>query len=111
MNLWLVGGNGAVKAVILLIWHKVGSTNTVTGDLEYYTLDRNGLPVLIQRHVIFPAPPPAQAQTQTSNLTRRILFGSVMAARANPSDAFPLRIDKLRDVARPRLANMGLVPA
>ncbi|KAF4172476.1 hypothetical protein CNMCM8694_001709 [Aspergillus lentulus] len=111
MNLWLVGGNGAVKAVLILTWSKVGTTDTVTGDAEYYTLDWNGMPVLAERHVIFPAPPPHQAQTQTLNLTRRILFGDAMAAGAKPYDVFPFRFDDLRGIARRCLVDEGLVLA
>lgn len=56
---------------------------------EYYTLDRNGIPILAEQHVVFPAPAPPQAQMQTLNLTRRILFGNAMAAGMNPNDMFP----------------------
>lgn len=111
LNLWLVGGSGDVKAAIILNWSKVGSTNTVEGDVECYTLDQSGMPVCSRRYVVFPAPPAPQAAAQTFNLTRRTLFGRAIATGANPNDVFPLRLNQLRDVARRRLAEMGLVPA
>lgn len=52
MNLWLLGGNEDVRAVLLLKWKKIGWTNRVTGDAEIYSLDANGLPVLAQSEVI-----------------------------------------------------------
>lgn len=36
VSLWLVGGNGAVNAVLLLNWQTVESTNTVRGVVEVY---------------------------------------------------------------------------
>ena len=50
MNLWLVGGNGSVQAVLLLKWERV-SFNRVMGYAELYGLDRNGMPKLIQNEV------------------------------------------------------------
>jgi len=52
MNLWLLGGNGEVHAVLLLKWKKVGSTDKFTGEAELYNLGANGLPVLAQSRVI-----------------------------------------------------------
>ncbi|RHZ56961.1 hypothetical protein CDV55_102049 [Aspergillus turcosus] len=112
MNLWLVGVNGAVKAVLILIWRQVGNTTAVRGDAEYCTLDRTGtVPILIEQHRIFPAPAAPQAAMQTLNPTRRILFGTAMQPGLNPNDVFPMRFNELRNIARDALAEMGLVPA
>lgn len=51
MNLWLVGGAGTAKIVLLLKWSKVGNTNRVQGVMELYSLDANGIPIRRQREV------------------------------------------------------------
>ena len=111
INSWLIGGNGFVKAVIILKWHRVGHTNAVGGHAELYTLDTDGIPCLMQEETIFPAPPLEQAQAQAIRLTRGILFGGTSPpGRKNPNDIFTLRLESLRSAARPSLAFMGLVP-
>ena len=52
-NLWLVGGAGAVEFVPILQWTRIGKTNCVSGDVELYSLDRNGIPIFQQREVLF----------------------------------------------------------
>ncbi|OXV07042.1 hypothetical protein Egran_05192 [Elaphomyces granulatus] len=110
MNLWLVGGNGAVKVTIILKWQKISNTNQVRGTAEFYTLDTNGIPIMRQREPIFPAPP-QQAQSQEFRFTRRILFGTNIFPGRNPNDVLTLRLDHLRVVARDALSLMGLIPA
>jgi len=44
MNIWLVGGNGDVKVVILIKWNKIGRSDRVRGFVEVYSLDPNGMP-------------------------------------------------------------------
>ena len=47
---WLVGGNGRVRAVILLKWSRTQGLY-VRGFAELYTLDRSGMPRLVQNEV------------------------------------------------------------
>lgn len=51
MNLLLVGGDGAINAVVILKWELHRTTNLVSGFGELYVHDRNGMPVLHQREV------------------------------------------------------------
>lgn len=111
MNLWLVGSNGETNLVFILKWKTITGTISVRADLELYTLDRNGMPILQNTEVIFPGPPLAQAQTQQIALTRREIFGQTMLPGRNANDVFHLRLDALRTVAQDSLALMGLVPA
>jgi len=111
MNLWLVGGQGEVKATVILNWQLVTNTNRVRGDLELYALDGNGMPRLRQNLVIFPVPPPAQAATQQLVLTRGEIFGAHVFQGRNPRDQFIFSIDLLRHEATDALALMNLVPA
>ncbi|KAJ5135383.1 uncharacterized protein N7515_004661 [Penicillium bovifimosum] len=108
LNLWLVGGAGAVNATIILQWQTITGTNRVGGMAELYTPDVNGTPVMRQRELVFPAPP--QSQTQEFRLTRRMLFTSTFPGR-NPDDVITLKLDRLRVVATEGLSLMGLVPA
>jgi hypothetical protein len=48
---WLVGGNGAVQAAIIINWTSNRTTRRVRGVVELYTLDRSGMPRLQQREV------------------------------------------------------------
>ncbi|KAJ9231261.1 hypothetical protein DTO166G5_6883 [Paecilomyces variotii] len=109
MNLWLVGGNGTVKMTIILKWETISNTNQVRGFAEVYTLDSNGIPIMSQRESIFPVPPNAQAQE--IRLTKRMLFGNAASPGMNPNINLPLKLDRLRVVARDALSLMGLVPA
>jgi hypothetical protein len=51
MNLLLVGGDGAISAVVLLNWKVHRRTRLVSGFVELYVRDRNGMPVRRQREV------------------------------------------------------------
>jgi hypothetical protein len=51
MRLWLKGGKGAVKIVLLLKWSKLGNSR-VKGDVELYNLDPAGNENLLQTEVI-----------------------------------------------------------
>jgi hypothetical protein len=111
VNLWLVGGGGKVRAVIILRWQRVSNTNQVRGNLELYTLDRNGMPQQTTDLVIFPSPTPPVAAAQQLILTRKEVFGDHVPAGRNPNDQLPFSINLLRGKARDALQLMGLVPA
>ncbi|KAL3494448.1 hypothetical protein BJX62DRAFT_234323 [Aspergillus germanicus] len=61
MNLWLVGGGGSVRAVVIVIWQGVGAGNEVSGTVELYALDSAGMPVRRQHEQVFPEPALQQA--------------------------------------------------
>ncbi|KAJ5591464.1 uncharacterized protein N7459_001833 [Penicillium hispanicum] len=106
MNRLLIGGNGAIKIVILVKWTK-HANNSVSGVLELYRNDRQGIPRLAQTEMIFPMPtgdPP-----QPLDIRRCDLY-SVQSPR-NPNEVFPLTINRLRYHARISLAKLGYVPA
>lgn len=111
INLWLVGGQGQVKATIILNWQRVRNTNTVRGRAILYKLDRNGMPCLQQDIVIFPAHPPIQAASEQLILSRREVFGDNILQGRNPNDQLVFSIDLLREKARGALELMGLSPA
>jgi hypothetical protein len=131
MKLWLVGGNGDVRAVIILIWEsefRHHHRQAVMGMAELYTLDTdttttsNGdgdgdenerlQPVLRQRERVFPAPPSAeQAQNQAFRLTRKTVLGSMVDPERDPDEVLPLSIEGLRKEARAALKLMGLEAA
>ncbi|PLB52288.1 hypothetical protein P170DRAFT_434086 [Aspergillus steynii IBT 23096] len=108
MNLWLVGGNGDVNAVILLIWalEEQGSSNRVGGSAEVYVRDRQGMPVLQQRVQIFPV-----SKHQSLQISRRLLFGRTVFPGRNPDELLDLDLPGLREVAKICMEFMGLVPA
>ncbi|KAJ5186388.1 hypothetical protein N7449_011152 [Penicillium cf. viridicatum] len=102
MNKLLTGGDGVIKAVIIIKWTRQG--NSTVGDiLELYRNDRQGVPKLEQRETIFPAstPPP-----QLVNLRRGELFNNALLPGRNPND-----ISRLRADGQTNLAKMGLIPA
>ncbi|GAD93919.1 hypothetical protein AOR_1_330174 [Paecilomyces variotii No. 5] len=111
MNLWLVGGQGQVKATIILNWQRVGNTDMVRGSVYLYTLDRNGILHLRQHITVFPAPAPPQAASEQLVLSRREIFGGNFFQGQNPNDQFAFSIDLLRQKATTLLALMNLVPA
>ncbi|QKX53153.1 uncharacterized protein TRUGW13939_00229 [Talaromyces rugulosus] len=111
MNLWLVGGGGKVRAAIILSWQRLSNTNQVRGNLELYTLDRNGMPQHNTDLAIFPSPTPAVAAAQQLILTRREVFGDHVPPGRNPTDQLPFSINILRGEARDALQLMGLIPA
>lgn len=51
MNQWLIGGNGRVEAVILIIWTRTQNNTRFEGYTELYTPDSQGMPRLKQREV------------------------------------------------------------
>lgn len=51
MNLLLFGGDGAISAVVILQWRLNRRARLVTGFVELYVRDRNGIPVRRQREV------------------------------------------------------------
>ncbi|KAJ5124464.1 uncharacterized protein N7515_008289 [Penicillium bovifimosum] len=114
MDLLLVGGDGAISAVVILKWQLHPRTRLVSGFVDLYVRDRNGMPVRRQREDVFPIPP----QTPTSqrlNLTRREVFGRHLLpdpTRNGPPNAMVyLEIDQLRLVATRALQRMSLLPA
>lgn len=48
---WLVGGNGAVQAAVIINWTANRTTHRIRGVVELYTLDKSGMPRLQQREV------------------------------------------------------------
>ncbi|KAF4178952.1 hypothetical protein CNMCM8927_002002 [Aspergillus lentulus] len=108
---WLVGGNGAVQAAIIVNWTSNRTTRRVRGVVELYTLDRSGMPRLQQREQIFPVPPGIQPGNQAITLTRWMIFGRSARPGASPGDILPLGIDRLRTIAQIDMAKMGYSPA
>lgn len=106
MNRLLIGGNGAIKIVLLVKWTK-HANNSVSGVLELYRNDRQGIPRRTQTEIIFPMP--AGDPPQPLDIQRRDLY-PVQPPR-NPNEDFPLLISRLRYHARISLAREGYVPA
>ncbi|KAH2039535.1 hypothetical protein KXV53_005170 [Aspergillus fumigatus] len=105
---WLVGGNGAVQAAVIINWTANRTTHRIRGVVELYTLDKSGMPRLQQREKqIFPVPPGIQPGNQTITLTRRMIFGQSARPGADPGDILPLGIDRLRTIAQFGMATMG----
>ncbi|GAD91943.1 conserved hypothetical protein [Paecilomyces variotii No. 5] len=111
MNIWLVGGQGQVKATIILNWQRVTNTDTVRGSVYLYTLDTNGTPRLKQSITVFPAPPPAQAAIEQLVLSRGEIFGGDVFQDRNLNDVLPFSVGLLRQKAANALVLMHLVPA
>lgn len=129
VDLWMVGGDGDVRAVIVLIWQTLSNQKKdshhhhhhqaiVTGTAELYTLGTNKSatdrrrPVLCQRECVFPAPSSEKAQAQAFNLTRRMLFGDMKFSGKDADEILlPLSVESLREKARVALDVMGLEPA
>ncbi|KAI9924864.1 hypothetical protein ASPWEDRAFT_172174 [Aspergillus wentii DTO 134E9] len=109
MRLWLVGGNGVVKAVIIIEWHRVAA-DKVGGKVEVYTLDGDDAPILRQEEIIFP-PPLQREHIQRIALTRGMLFGDTIPQGRKPDDVLSLSLDDLRREARDALDLMRLCPA
>jgi hypothetical protein len=106
MNKLLVGGNGAIKIVLLVKWTK-HSNNSVTGVLELYRNDRQGIPQLRQTEVIFPQP--AGNPPQPLDIQRCDLYPA--RPPRNPNEHFPLLVNRLRYHAQISLTRQGYVPA
>ncbi|KAF4294184.1 hypothetical protein CNMCM8686_004132 [Aspergillus fumigatus] len=82
---WLVGGNGAVQAAVIINWTANRTTRRIRGVVELYTLDKSGMPRLQQRESARPG--------------------------ADPGDILPLDIDRLRTIAQIGMEKMGYSPA
>lgn len=109
MNLLLVGGNGAIKVVIIANWTR-RSGGRVAGTLEVWKLDRRGVfPQLQQREDIYPVPGSAASQHLT--IRRRDLFGSALMPGRNGNDILNLDMELLRKHALKSLNVMNLGPA
>ncbi|KAJ5289864.1 uncharacterized protein N7443_010117 [Penicillium atrosanguineum] len=106
MNRLLIGGNGAIKIVILVKWTK-HANKSVSGVLELYKNDRQGIPRRTQTEIIFPMP--AGDPLQPLEI-RRCDLNPVQSPR-NPNENFPLVISRLRYHARISLVKEGYVPA
>ncbi|KAJ5542036.1 hypothetical protein N7461_008039 [Penicillium sp. DV-2018c] len=106
MNRLLVGGNGDIQAVILVKWTRRANSQ-VDGFLEVYKRDRQGMPQLQQRKIIFHEP--AGNPPQPLNFTRREICGGQVQAGRVPTTILPLLRDLL--FARNALARQGLIPA
>ncbi|KAE8310685.1 hypothetical protein BDV41DRAFT_368961 [Aspergillus transmontanensis] len=114
MNLLLVGGEGDIRAVVIVNWQLSRSTSVVSGAVELYVLDRAGMPIRRQQEVIFPVPPQNQ-NPQRLELTRREVFGPHLQldpTRNGPPNAMVyLEISHLRFAATRALRRMNLTPA
>jgi hypothetical protein len=127
MNLLLVGGNGLIRVVLVVKWRR-RQGNRVSGTVELFMRDRQGMPQLRQTEVcskllinlshtyylefvqtVFPAPPPGT--NQQLGIRRRDLFGQALVSGRNPNDILYLDIDRLRYYAADSLQRMNLVPA
>ncbi|KAJ5728232.1 hypothetical protein N7493_004562 [Penicillium malachiteum] len=108
MNVLLVGGNGQIIMVILVNWEKIQG-EYVSGEVEVYRRDVNGMPRCIQKEVVFSAPDPPR--TQLISLTRRDIFQNALLPNRNPKTVMTLDIAELRDEAINALSIMGLRPA
>lgn len=106
MNRVLVGGNGAIKIVFLVKWTR-HINNSVSGVLELYRNDRQGIPKCVQREVIFPMP--AGNPRQPLQIHRCDLYR--VQPPHNPNEIFPLEISRLRYHAQLSLAKAGYIPA
>jgi hypothetical protein len=125
-DLLLVGGNGSTKVIIIVTWTR--SPGCVSGKVELFTHDRNGIPKLDQSEVcsrlfinvshtyylrlvqtVFPRP--ANANSQGLRIRRGDLFGPALLAGRNGNDILELDVERLRDHASRALGFMNLVPA
>ncbi|PKX89817.1 uncharacterized protein P174DRAFT_378604 [Aspergillus novofumigatus IBT 16806] len=105
MDLSLVGGNGSTNVVIIVEWTKL--QERVSGTVELFVRDTNGMPTLQQSETIFPRP------ISPNNLTirRRDLFGPALVPGHNGNDILYLDLERLRNYATRRLSFMNLVPS
>ncbi|KAJ5542608.1 hypothetical protein N7535_005030 [Penicillium sp. DV-2018c] len=106
MNKLLVGGNGVIKVCIVVKWQP-HTDNTVTGVVDVWKLNHQGIPTRTQTEPIFPMP--AGDPPQPLDVRRRDLY-PVQPPR-DPNERFLLDVSRLRHHARISLARMGYVPA
>jgi hypothetical protein len=76
MNLLLVG-NGSVRVVIIVKWGKLQG-NRVSGTVELFMRDRNGVPRLEQSETVFPDP--GTGNKQRLGIRRHDIFGPALLA-------------------------------
>jgi hypothetical protein len=107
MNLLLVG-NGSLRVVIIVKWRKLQG-NRVSGTVELFLRDRNGIPRLEQSETVFPDP--TTGNNQRLGIRRRDIFGPALLAGRSGSDVLYLDINQLRGHATKALHFMNLVPA
>ncbi|KAJ5799613.1 uncharacterized protein N7518_001681 [Penicillium psychrosexuale] len=108
MNKLLVGGNGDIRAVIIIKFTQQGVN--VSGFLEVYRLNSQGIPYLAQDETVFPTPQGQAAAQQQVRVTRSELFGKFLVPGMTGADILPLDVDWLRSICRSQIALMGLVP-
>ncbi|KAE8306934.1 hypothetical protein BDV41DRAFT_582848 [Aspergillus transmontanensis] len=102
---WLLGGGGAAQAVILVNWKPSQDIMRIWGDLELWTLGRDGMPRRREHQQIY-SRPLGPAGGQTLSLTRK-MFGNHIRPGRNPSDAFLMVLAELRNVAAMVIHSMG----
>ncbi|GFF34895.1 hypothetical protein IFM46972_04386 [Aspergillus udagawae] len=106
MELLLVGGNGSTNVVIIVQWTRLQEAR-VSGTVELFVRDSNGMPTLQQSETIFPRP----ATRNDLWIRRRDLFGPALVPGRNGNDMLYFNVEKLRDYATRTLGFMDLVPA
>ena len=109
MNRLLVGGDGAIKVVVIIKFTK-HANRSVDGEVEIYSRDRQGIPKLEQWAVLFPAPTD-HSRVRSLEVRRWELFGGEQQPGRDPNTVFPLDIDDLRDNASLRLRHMNYYPS
>lgn len=122
MDLSLVGGNGSINVVIIVQWSRL--QERVSGTVELFVRDKNGMPTLQQSEVcsrymtifsmlipvvqpIFPRP----AAPNNLSIKRRDLFGPALVPGRNGNDTLYLDLERLRNYATRGLGFMNLVPS
>ncbi|KAE8359567.1 hypothetical protein BDV27DRAFT_168447 [Aspergillus caelatus] len=103
---WLLGGENAVQVVILVNWRASQDTMLIRGDVDLYTLGRDGIPRLQERQQVYPRPP-GPPGGQTLRLTRKMFFGNNIGSGRSPNEAFMMELDQLRAVAAMVMPSMG----
>ncbi|OJJ48357.1 hypothetical protein ASPZODRAFT_23998 [Penicilliopsis zonata CBS 506.65] len=107
-------GDGEINTVIIINWDCNRSTRHVSGFVDLYVRDQNGMPVRRQREVVFPAPAPTPIP-QRLELTRQEVFGRHLVPdttrTGSPSAMVYLELDILRQEASEALRHMNLLPA
>lgn len=91
MNRLLISGNRAIKIGILVKWTK-HANNSVSGVLELYRNDRQGIPRCTQTEII--SPMPAGDPPQSLDIQRYEIY-PVQSLRG-PKEISPLEISRLR---------------
>ncbi|KAB8198989.1 hypothetical protein BDV34DRAFT_233528 [Aspergillus parasiticus] len=98
------GGVGAITAILIIEWQVQRNTRVVSGAVELFVRDRNGIPIRRQRE-----------NPQRLELTRREVFGPDLLpdpTRNGPPNAMVyLEISHLRFAATRALRRMNLTPA